>query len=251
MVVVLGGVSAVVLDFGTGSPVAATVPSHSLRLAYRAAVRRIWVPGGDIPDRATEWGAPQPVDHGCTLLSSSHESRRCRRLCSRPVPWSSRWCGSASAREGSTGREHRRGADAPRSRSFVTRRSRNRGIDDGGARARRVRLRLVDSNRSLHAAPVWIVVALLVWRGAPYTGTSLNPARSLGPVVVSGKWTDYWIYVVGPLAGVLVAVALWALVPRRTLTAKLFHDADIRAYFDPRCRSSVDVRWSRPARRWP
>src|ERR1700735_3374212 len=32
MVLVLGGVSAVVLDFGTRSPVASTVPSHSLRL---------------------------------------------------------------------------------------------------------------------------------------------------------------------------------------------------------------------------
>ncbi len=72
---------------------------------------------------------------------------------------------------------------------------------------------------------VWLVVAVLVWQGAPYTGTSLNPARSLGPALASGHWHDYWVYVLGPLAGAILASASWTLVPRATLTAKLFHDS--------------------------
>ena len=89
----------------------------------------------------------------------------------------------------------------------------------------------VSSARTTRWTPlaVWIVIAVFVWQGAPYTGTSLNPARSLGPAAVGGHWTDYWVYVVGPLGGALRAVALWALVPRTTLTAKLFHDPSYRS----------------------
>lgn len=35
----------------------------------------------------------------------------------------------------------------------------------------------------------------------PFTGTSVNPARSLGPGIVGGVWTDQWIYWLAPLVG--------------------------------------------------
>lgn len=49
--------------------------------------------------------------------------------------------------------------------------------------------------------------------GVNFTGTGINPARSLGPNVVMASFPGYtWVYYVGPLIGVLIAVAMYAML---------------------------------------
>src|SRR3989440_711697 len=49
-------------------------------------------------------------------------------------------------------------------------------------------------------------IALAGLWGSPISGASMNPARTFGPDLVGGTFTSYWVYIVGPLIGAVVAV---------------------------------------------
>ena len=46
----------------------------------------------------------------------------------------------------------------------------------------------------------------------PFTGTSVNPARSLGPGIVGGVWADQWVYWIAPLVGAALGWGVYKLV---------------------------------------
>jgi aquaporin Z len=58
------------------------------------------------------------------------------------------------------------------------------------------------------AIAVGATIALCGLVALPLEGASMNPARSFGPAVATGKLGDLWIYVLGPVVGAIVAVAI-------------------------------------------
>jgi aquaporin NIP len=55
-------------------------------------------------------------------------------------------------------------------------------------------------------------VALDALFGGPLTGASMNPARSFGPALAAGEWTDFWVYVAGPIAGALLGAGAYQFI---------------------------------------
>ncbi len=71
-----------------------------------------------------------------------------------------------------------------------------------------------------------VLYAIMVYLEAPVSGTSTNPARSLGPSVISGDWSGWWIYFVGPLIGMFIGVGLHRFSGLRRFEvgiAKIYH----------------------------
>lgn len=69
--------------------------------------------------------------------------------------------------------------------------------------------------------------AIMVWLESPLSGTSTNPARTLGPAVISGEWQGWWIYWAGPVVGMLLALLVCSALIKRIGVAKLYYfDSD-------------------------
>jgi MIP family channel proteins len=58
--------------------------------------------------------------------------------------------------------------------------------------------------------PLAVGAYILAWgtMGGPYDGASMNPARSFGPDLAIGDLSTWWVYLVGPLVGAIIAVGV-------------------------------------------
>ena len=59
---------------------------------------------------------------------------------------------------------------------------------------------------------IGLAVTLDILFGGPYTGASMNPARSFGPALIGMRWTAWWVYWIGPLLGGVLAGLVYNFV---------------------------------------
>lgn len=62
---------------------------------------------------------------------------------------------------------------------------------------------------NLAGVAIGLTLTFCILMGGPLTGASLNPARTLGPAVATGNFSDLWVYLVGPVLGGVVAAVLY------------------------------------------
>jgi len=68
------------------------------------------------------------------------------------------------------------------------------------------------------AIAVGSTVALLGLFASPISGASMNPARTLGPDIVSTDFTGWWVYIAGPVLGATIAVMIITTVRGQPVT---------------------------------
>ena len=92
---------------------------------------------------------------------------------------------------------------------------------------------MVSSRRWMRWTPLVVigVASVIVGIDGNFSGASLNPARSFGPAWLENQWGSFWVYVLGPCTGGLLAGVLHRVLPRGARTGKLFHDLHYRSIF--------------------
>ena len=77
-------------------------------------------------------------------------------------------------------------------------------------------------NSSVSGLVIGLTLAFVHIIGIPLTGTSVNPARSLGPALLEGgkALSQVWVFIVGPLLGALIAAFIWMYLSESTKKTK-------------------------------
>ncbi len=65
---------------------------------------------------------------------------------------------------------------------------------------------------NLAGVAIGLTLVFCILMGGPLTGASLNPARTLGPAVALGDFSNLWVYFAGPILGAVVAAGLYRAV---------------------------------------
>ena len=63
--------------------------------------------------------------------------------------------------------------------------------------------------RGIAAVAIGAALAVAIVISGPVSGAGVNPARAIGPMILAGQFTDWWAYLAAPVAGGVVAVALY------------------------------------------
>ena len=66
--------------------------------------------------------------------------------------------------------------------------------------------------KSIAGLAIGFTITMDVLMGGTLTGAAMNPARALGPELISNTWDDFWIWYIGPFAGAVIAAVAYELL---------------------------------------
>jgi glycerol uptake facilitator-like aquaporin len=70
-------------------------------------------------------------------------------------------------------------------------------------------------SRGISAIAIGSALSAAIFISGPVSGEGVNFARAIGPMIVAGKFTDWWIYLIAPLIGAVLATTLYQKCLRR------------------------------------
>jgi MIP family channel proteins len=68
------------------------------------------------------------------------------------------------------------------------------------------------SPRAAAGTAIGFTLSVGILIAGPLTGGALNPARALGPMIIANHYTDVGAYIIGPIAGAILAALLYATI---------------------------------------
>ncbi|KAI9139936.1 aquaporin-like protein [Paraphysoderma sedebokerense] len=100
----------------------------------------------------------------------------------------------------------------------------------------------VEKGKATFMAPLAIgfTVFMLHLVGTPWTGTSINPARSFGPSVIAGRFPNHWIFWVGPFMGSIFGSLIYGLF-KLLKYERIYPDQDISQAVSKSRNNAVDT----------
>ena len=71
---------------------------------------------------------------------------------------------------------------------------------------------------------VAILITLFITFEAPYSGMSMNPARTFASAIVSGEWKSFWLYCIAPPAGMIIGELFVLKILKKDLERVTLHN---------------------------
>jgi glycerol uptake facilitator-like aquaporin len=69
-----------------------------------------------------------------------------------------------------------------------------------------------EASRSTVFIAIGLTLLAIHWAIVPFSGSSVNPARSFGTALIGNRWTDFWIYIIAPPLGAILGWLIYTIV---------------------------------------
>ena len=79
--------------------------------------------------------------------------------------------------------------------------------------------------RAAAAVAIGSALAAAILISGPISGAGVNPARALGPMILTGRFTDWWAYLTAPVIGGTLAVTTYQRLLRKSSTPEVTNAA--------------------------